>query len=69
MKNYLKTVSLVRNILSMYDKPSYKFTFTFFLFALLPLGLSTWQAGAENLSAATIHKVRKISKIYKYLAF
>lgn len=53
----------------MYYKSSCKFTFTFFLFAFLPLGLSMWQAGSGNLSAVKIYKVRKISKIVKCLTF
>jgi len=48
----------------MYYESTCKFIFTFFLFAFLPLGLSTWQAGLHNLSAVIIHKIRKKSAKY-----
>lgn len=43
----------------MYFKSGCKVTFTFFFFALLPLGVSIWQGGSENSSDVTIHKNRK----------
>lgn len=43
----------------MYFKAVCKLTFTFFFFAVLPLGVSIQQGSSENLSDVTIHKNRK----------